>query len=185
MDGGGMIVRRTSVFFGLGVLTALAAGWVAFPRVLYIRRAQPLVFPHKTHAAKSGTAACGECHGLRDDGGFAGLPATASCAGCHAGRMGSSPAEAVLVDRYVKSGRQVEWLVYARQPANVRFSHAIHTRRAGLQCRQCHGTQGESDEVRLHEQNRINGYSRGMKMSACESCHHERRIEAGCLGCHQ
>jgi menaquinone reductase, multiheme cytochrome c subunit len=194
-------MRRASLFFGLGLLTALAAGWIAFPRALYERRPQPFAFRHRTHAAKSGTAACNECHTLRDDGSFAGIPKVASCAGCHAEPMGSSRAEAELVAQYVKPGRETPWLVYSQQPANVRFSHAIHTRRAGLACKQCHGLQGESDEVRVYERNRISGYSRdiwgrslsrwrrgphdGMKMSDCVVCHRARGVEAGCLGCHQ
>ena len=115
--------------------------------------------------------------------------------------MGSSPAEALLVDKYVKPGRETPWLVYSRQPANVRFSHAVHTRLAGMTCQQCHGTEGESDAMPVYEQNRISGYSRdiwghsisrlwrkpgdGMKMSDCESCHRQHGVDAGCLGCHE
>jgi hypothetical protein len=189
------------MFFGLGIAVSLAAGWLAFPRVLYERRAQPLAFRHQTHAAKSGLGACDSCHAVRDDGSFTGIPKTESCASCHAEKMGATAAEAVLVDRYVKPGRETPWLVHSRQPANVRFSHAVHTRRAGLECKQCHGTQGETDEVRVYERNRISGYSRdiwgrsisrmrraphdGMKMSDCESCHRERGVQTGCLSCHQ
>jgi hypothetical protein len=196
-----MKMPRTSLFFGLGVLTALAAGWLAFPRALYERRDQPFRFPHQTHAAKSGTSACNDCHTQAQDGTFAGIPKTKDCATCHADRMGSSPAEALLVNNYVKQGRETPWLVYSRQPANVRFSHAIHTRLAGMTCRQCHGSQGESDELPVYEQNRISGYSRdiwghsisrlrrrpgdGMKMSDCEDCHRQHGVDAGCLGCHR
>jgi hypothetical protein len=175
---------------------------MVFPRVLHRRIPQPLAFRHKTHGQKSGTAACSDCHSLRQDGAFTGIPRTVQCAGCHAERMGSSPAEAVLVDRYVKPARETPWLVYARQPANVRFSHAVHTKLGGLACKQCHGAQGESDDVPVYEQNRISGYSRRgsllhdgrphddpphdeMTMAACERCHRERRVQTGCLDCHQ
>jgi hypothetical protein len=194
-------MQRTILAFVIGFGAALAAGWGAFPRILYEKKAQPFEFRHKTHAAKSGTAECNDCHALREDGTFAGLPATQSCAGCHAEPMGSTKAENTLVNNYVKPERETQWLVYSRQPANVRFSHAIHTKRAGLACKQCHGDQGESDAMRTYEVNRISGYSRdiwgrsisrmrrgahdGMKMSDCEDCHRERKVEAGCLGCHQ
>jgi hypothetical protein len=91
--------------------------------------------------------------------------------------------------------------VYARQPANVWFSHAIHVKRANLSCTECHSSYGESDRIRLYEVNRISGYSRdiwgssmsrlrrapheGMKMGDCENCHQQRNVEVGCLGCHQ
>jgi hypothetical protein len=106
-----------------------------------------------------------------------------------------------MVEKYVKPEKEVPWLVYARQPANVRFSHAIHTKRAGLKCERCHGEDGKSDAMRVYEENRISGYSRdiwgksisrlrkasneGMKMDDCESCHAQRGFKTGCLGCHR
>jgi hypothetical protein len=194
-------MRRFLLMFALGFVTSLAAGWMAFPRVLYVKKPQPLEFRHKTHAEKSGVAECGECHVLRDDGAFTGLPATEKCAGCHADKIGDSTAEATLVGSYVKPGHETPWLVYAQQPPNVWFSHAIHVKRAGLKCDECHGEYGESDQVKVYEVNRISGYSRdiwghsmsrlrrapgdGMKMSDCEDCHKARHVEAGCLGCHK
>ena len=79
-------------------------------------------------------AECSQCHGLRDDGTFAGIPAMETCAGCHSEKMGTSKAEATLVDTYIKPGQETPWLVYAQQPANVWFSHAIHVKRANLAC---------------------------------------------------
>jgi hypothetical protein len=196
-----MTMARNTLAFGLGLAIALSLGWVAFPRALYVQKNQPLAFHHKTHAEKSGSAECGDCHAIRDDGTYAGIPSNEACASCHSDRLGTSPDEAVLVDKYLKPGQQVPWLVYARQPANVWFSHAIHIRRAGLACKECHSTYGETDQVRVYEQNRISGYSRdiwgssisrlrrtradGMKMSDCEDCHSRNHVQAGCLGCHK
>jgi hypothetical protein len=196
-----MSVARNTFGFGLGLAAALLAGWVAFPRVLYVQKNQPLDFRHKTHAEKSGVADCGECHTLREDGAFAGLPPTEKCAGCHSERIGETKSEAILVDNYTKTGRETPWLVYSRQPANVFFSHVIHVKRAGLTCNECHSTYGESDAIRVYEVNRISGYSRdiwghsisrlrraphdGMKMSDCEDCHQQHNLEVGCLGCHE
>lgn len=194
-------MARNTFIFGFGVAVALLVGWVAFPRALYVKKPQPLDFLHKAHAEKSGLADCSECHTLRDDGTFAGLPTTEKCACCHSERIGNSKAEAILVDNYIKPGHETQWLVYARQPANVFFSHAIHLKRANLSCTECHSTYGESDQVRVYELNRISGYSRdiwghsmsrlrrapheGMKMSDCEDCHKRHNVEVGCLGCHE
>lgn len=194
-------MSRNSLALGLGVATALLAGWVAFPQVLYVRKHQPVEFHHKTHSEKSGITQCGDCHTLRADGTFIGMPRLETCSGCHSQRIGTSREEATLVDEYIKPGQEVPWLVYARQPANVWFSHAVHVRRAGLGCAECHSSDGQSDAVRVYEQNRISGYSRdiwghsisrlrrapheGMKMGDCESCHRQHHFEAGCLGCHQ
>ena len=196
-----MTIGRNTLVFAIGVATALLAGWIGFPRVLYVRHDQPLEFRHKTHAEKSGVADCNECHALREDGTFAGIPTMEKCAGCHSERIGTSNAEATLVDHYIKPGHETPWLVYARQPANVWFSHAIHGKRAGLTCSECHSTFGESDQAKIYEVNRISGYSRdiwgrsisrlgrgpheGMKMSDCDDCHSRHGVEVGCLGCHQ
>ena len=91
----------------------LLVGWVAFPRVLYMQKHQPLDFLHKTHAEKSGLADCNECHTVRDDGTFAGLPAMEKCAGCHSEKVGESKAEATLVDSYITPGHETPWLVYS------------------------------------------------------------------------
>jgi len=192
---------RYPLVFSFGLLVALFGGWFVFPRVLYVQKHQPLDFLHKTHAAKSGLADCGECHVIREDGSFAGLPPMEKCAGCHSEKIGESTAEATLVNEYIKPGRETPWLVYSRQPANVWFSHAIHVKRAGLACVECHSTYGESDTSRVLEVNRISGYSRdiwghsisrlrrapheGMKMSDCEQCHQGHNVEVGCLGCHE
>lgn len=192
---------RVTAMFGAGFAAVMAAGWLAFPRALYERLPQPLEYRHKTHAAKSGTSGCTDCHALGENGAFAGIPATSSCATCHAEALGASKAEATLVNAYVKPARETPWLVYSRQPANVRFSHAIHTKRGKLECARCHGDHGESDTLRPFERNRISGYGRdiwgptmsrfgrrpheGMKMTDCMDCHRERGVEAGCLGCHQ
>ena len=194
-------MRRNILIFGFGVFVALLVGWVMFPRVLYSQKHQPLDFLHKTHAEKSGVADCGECHTIREDGTFAGLPAMEKCAGCHSEAMGQSKAEATLVNGYIKPGTETPWLVYSRQPANVWFSHAVHVKRAGLACTECHASFGESDQVKIYEVNRISGYSRdiwghsisrlrrapyeGMKMSDCEECHERHKVEVGCLGCHE
>jgi menaquinone reductase, multiheme cytochrome c subunit len=194
-------VSRNVLIFGFGVAVALVLGWVVFPRMLYTQKQQPFEFRHKMHAERSGVADCGECHALRDDGAFTGIPAIEKCAGCHSERIGTSPAEAILVDNFIKPGQETPWLVYAKQPANVWFSHAIHTKRAGLTCTECHSTYGESDQVKPYQVNRISGYSRdiwghsisrlrrapheGMTMSDCERCHHEHNVEVGCLGCHE
>ena len=161
---------RTFLAGAFGFSAALAAGWVVFPRLLYERQPQPVAYRHKTHAAKSGTSACTECHTVRADGAFTGIPRTESCAVCHAEPMGTSPAESTLVRNFVKQHRDVPWLVYAGQPANVRFSHAIHTRRAGLACKVCHGVHGDSDIVSIYERNRISGYSRDIGDGRSRGC---------------
>ena len=179
--------RRALVFFSLGLSIALGLGWAAFPRLLYARARQPIDFDHALHASDKTGYSCAECHPIGADGRFAGIPRTESCAGCHAEPQGASAEEKRLVDEYVKPGREIPWLVYARQPENVRFPHAIHVKRAGIACGRCHGAHGASASLPPHVTDRLSGYSRDLRrMSDCEACHaasgHPR---TACIACHK
>lgn len=190
---------RSALLFLSGAAVMLAAGWVVFPQALYKAEAQPMEFNHKVHKEKV-SMGCTDCHAL-EAGQFAGIPAAESCAACHSEAQGETAAEKLLVERYMKTGKEIPWRVATRQPMNVRFSHAIHMEKAKLTCERCHGARGESTTAALYFENRISGESRdvwgprmlrvglkpgeGMKMSDCEQCHAERRVQAGCLGCHR
>ena len=186
------------VSFAVGLVPALAAGWLLFPRLLYRTEAQPLPFSHKAHA--EGGLGCADCHAVLPDGRFAGLPSTESCAGCHA-EAGENEGVNALVANYVAPGREVPWLVHARQPDNVYFPHASHVTGGKVACERCHGPHGESSAVRAREVNRLSGYPRdlwgpsisrlgreewqGMKMSDCIRCHRAGGRESACLDCHK
>lgn len=197
-----MVKLRAVAPFALGVLLALAGGWVAFPRVLYRRIEQPVQFSHKVHTGEQGGMSCEDCHSFGDDGRFSGIPAIENCAGCHSEPLGTSLAEKQLIDDYVSKNREIPWLVYARQPENARFAHAPHVKLAGIACERCHGPHGTSHVLRPLQQNRLSTYSRdvegyslarlqvaeweeGMKMDDCARCHRERGVQQSCLTCHK
>jgi hypothetical protein len=187
--------------FGAGLLVTLSAGWVGFPSVLYQRAAQPVDFSHAVHSGDKVGMKCDDCHTLRADGSFAGLPALDKCAGCHAQMMGNTPQEKILVDRYVTANREIPWKVYAEQPENVYFPHAAHVKLAKLACAECHGAHAKTDHLRPYERDRISGYSKdiwgasmarisfkgrpGMRMDDCVECHRARGLEHSCLECHK
>jgi len=186
---------RGKLLFPLGALIALGAGWAGFPYAIYQSRPQPVDFSHKVHTEKAG-AKCEDCHVLREDGTFAGLPPLEKCTGCHAAAMGTTVAEKNFIDQYVTPGREPEWASYARQPENVFFSHATHLKLAQLACESCHGNIGQSDRLPRYQQDRISGYSRdiwgtagrpGMKMDDCVDCHRKQQHarEHSCLDCHK
>jgi hypothetical protein len=196
------MTRRPLLAFAAGLLLALAVGWLALPRLLYARAEQPLRFSHKTHTSEKTGFKCEDCHALREDGRFAGIPSIESCAGCHSEPQGQSADEKRLVEEFVKPGREIPWRVYARQPDNVHFPHAVHVKRAAIACERCHGPHGTSDALRPYEENRVSGYSRdiwgpslsrvgnaswqGMKMTDCEDCHAQHgRSHTSCLACHR
>jgi len=181
------IKHRGKVLFLAGLLGALAAGWGGLPAARFARVPQPVAFSHKIHAEKAGTK-CEDCHSLREDGTFAGIPTLDKCAGCHAQPMGTSAEEKRFIDRYVTPNREIPWQVYARQPANVFFPHAFHVKLAHQDCGQCHGQQGRTDTLGPALVNRISGYSGSphfQNMDACEDCHRRRGAANSCLACHQ
>ena len=193
-----MNLRALSTF-GIGFAAALAAGWIGLPRALYRSVEQPIQFSHKTHT-EAGGMSCQDCHALAEDGKFAGIPPLELCAPCHTEPIGTSEAEARLVRDFVTPGREIPWLVYSRQPENVRFAHAPHIALAKLECEACHGDHGNTGALRPFEQNRLSTYSRdiearlivrasasdhGMKMNDCSRCHADRGVEESCLTCHK
>ncbi len=188
-------------FFVAGLVGTLAVGWLAFPLALYERQEQPLGFSHRAHGADGAGLTCEGCHPILPDGRFAGIPGIETCAGCHEQPIGASADEKRLVEQYVSKHREIPWLAYAREPDNVRFSHAVHVRLGGLACEQCHGPHGTANTLRPFDRNRITGYSRdiwgpslsrlglaswqGKKMNDCSRCHADLGIAESCLGCHK
>jgi hypothetical protein len=196
------MTRFRGLFFSAcGLAVALCAGWIVFPYLLYSRTRQPLEFSHRTHVGEKGGMACNDCHPIREDGRFAGIPPTAKCAECHQEALGSTPAEKALVEEYVRKGREIPWLVYSRQPDNAYFSHSAHVKLGRVPCDRCHGPRGTSDRLPVFQGNRLSGYSRdiwghslarvalasweGKKMTDCARCHQQLGKQESCLDCHK
>jgi menaquinone reductase, multiheme cytochrome c subunit len=197
-----VVKQRGIITFGIGLLAALAGGWLVVPRAIYRSTEQPIQFSHKIHTSEKVGLSCQDCHSLNADGKFSGIPRLETCAPCHTERQGKTAAEKLLVDDYVSKNREIPWLVYARQPENVYFSHAPHIKLAGIKCERCHGPHGTTDRLRPYEQNRISTYARdvegyslvrlqtadwehGMKMNECSHCHQQRGVQESCLTCHK
>jgi len=183
-EAGGTII----LFFILGLFVSLVVGWVIFPNLLYSKKKQPIDFNHVLHVEAVDNG-CESCHFLREDGTFSGAPKLAQCIDCHEEIQGISPDEIKFVEEYVSKEREVPWLIYSRQPDCVFFSHAAHIQGAKMDCVTCHGHMGESESLKVYEENRITGYSRDiwgksiggfkkntwdrMKMDDCAECHQE------------
>lgn len=195
------MLKPGSLRFLAGLCFSLLLGWYVFPYALYEKMEQPIQFSHKVHTGDTGGLTCADCHEIKADGRFSGIPTLEKCSTCHSSAIGSSPQEKILIDEYVAKNREIPWLVYAKQPQNVYFSHASHVKLAGLECKQCHGNHGSSDTLRAFQHNRISGYSRdiwgssisritfgandGAKMDDCIACHDGRAVSNTCLKCHK
>ncbi len=182
------------LFFILGLIASAVVGWVIFPKLLYSQKKQPIDFNHVLHVEEVENG-CDSCHFFREDGTFSGAPKLEQCIECHEEIQGYSDDEVRFVEEYVSKGREVPWLIYAKQPDCVFFSHVAHVKGANMDCVTCHGHIGESESLKVYEYNRITGYSRDiwgdniagfkknswdrMKMDDCADCHetNSARIE--------
>jgi len=179
----------------------MALGWTVFPEVLYQQQEQPLQFSHQIHSGDEVGMACDDCHRMDVGNRYAIIPPVATCAECHAEPIGDSLNEQILVEEYILKEREIPWLIYAKQPDHVRFSHPTHVELAELSCERCHGPHGSSDVLPPYEQNRLTGYSRliwghsiarigrmpweGKKMDDCSDCHREAGVAESCMDCHK
>jgi hypothetical protein len=182
-------MMRSLILFGIGLLAAWSAGWYATARALYVEKAQPLAFNHLAHTGEKGGMACEDCHSLRPDGSFSGIPKLDSCAACHTEPLGETQAEKEFIEKFVRPGIEPRWHVYSRQPDNAWFPHSAHIKLAQLKCEQCHGDHGKTKTLPAYRENRISGYSQkvmqSMRMDDCVSCHHSRGLAHSCLDCHK
>ena len=164
--------------FVLGFALAIVFGWWCFPRLIMVDSAQPVEFTHKSHVHVAGMN-CSDCHKIAKDGSFSAYPKTAECARCHNKMIGTSDAEHVFYNDYVRTGKEVTWKAYQKQPDNVFFSHAPHSLASCNNCHSftekelcstCHPKMAEPLEPR--QENPLTGYTKyTMKMWQCERCH--------------
>ncbi|MCP4688007.1 MAG: cytochrome c3 family protein [Desulfobacterales bacterium] len=196
-----------TLFFLIGIAVSLVLGWGVFPSLLYSKKHQPINFNHALHNELVDDG-CESCHFFRDDGTYSGVPKLEQCIDCHEEAQSEDPEEIKFVEEYVEKDREVPWLVYARQPDCVFFSHAAHVKAGKMDCVVCHGHIGESDHLRVYQENRITGYSRDiwgpniaglkthtwdrMKMDDCADCHEEAGKKSSvqtdreaCFVCHK
>ena len=188
------------IAFAMGFAPHFFFGWVVFPQLLYGKKQQPIDFSHKLHVEEMGE--CEGCHYFREDGSFSGVPKLGSCLECHEEQVGEHPEEAKLIKEYVEPGKEIPWLIYARQPQCVFFSHAAHVVKGEMECTTCHGPVGDSDHTKPYYFNRLTKYSRDiwgsnpagykkhtwdrMKMDDCAECHKEKKgIKEACFVCHK
>jgi menaquinone reductase, multiheme cytochrome c subunit len=200
------------VYFIVGLVAALAVGWVLFPMVLYSKDEQPVKFSHSVHTnpdiveGKTEAERCAFCHSFREDGTFTGIPKLSKCMECHSDAsspLGDKKEEKSFLDNYVAAQKEIPWHKYYEQPDCVYFSHISHVKNGKLECGACHGDHGKTESLPVYEQNRISGYSRNiwgknisgiekntwdkMKMDSCAKCHttkgHEENNE--CFVCHK
>jgi hypothetical protein len=139
---------------------------------------QPIAFYHSVHAGEN-QIPCAYCHYTAEDSRSAGIPAVATCVGCHSPGSSAVPpeqaqlafpaadrnefwhAEATKLIEYWQRQEAIPWVRVHRLPEHVKFPHNMHIQ-AGLQCQTCHGPVEEMEEVYRFS---------SLQMGWCISCH--------------
>ena len=126
-------------------------------------------FDHARHADRD--IDCRYCHATVETGAAAGLPAAATCRGCHhAGTSGALAAVAIPANWHRRC-----WLA-----PDVRFDHGVHFA-AGIGCAGCH--------VAVERLGNACAVA-PMTMSWCLECHRDPELATAeapthCSGCHR
>lgn len=133
---------------------------------------QPIAFPHPQHVQTLGMN-CLYCHNAANKSPDPGMPATATCMGCHLLVAAQSP-EIVKLREYAQDSTPIPWVRIHKVPDYVQFPHMRHVN-AGVTCQTCHGE--------VQKMPRVYQYS-SLNMGWCVNCHVERQARYDCATCH-
>jgi hypothetical protein len=126
--------------------------------------AQPINFPHPLHAGavKDGGLGmnCLYCHNTANQSSDVGMPAVATCMGCHT-IVGATRPEIQKLAKYSADKRPVPWVRIHKVPEYVHFPHVRHVN-AGVTCQTCHGQVQKMAQVYQYA---------SLNMGWCVNCH--------------
>ncbi len=132
---------RFSIFGAIFILAVIAWILVVLADSSYVTqvdvvRDQPVAFSHEHHVSGLGID-CRYCHTSVEDSGFAGIPPTETCMGCHSIIWNDSPKLELVRESY-RTGEPLAWTRVHDVPDFVYFNHSIHVAK-GVGCATCHG----------------------------------------------
>jgi Cytochrome c7 and related cytochrome c len=177
------VYRAAIVAIAVGAAAAIAAPMI-FVRTSYASGEgdaveQPVEFDHRHHVRDDGID-CIYCHQTVETQAAAGMPATATCMGCHDQIWPDSPRLAA-VRRSWLARTPLRWRRVNAVPDHVYFHHGVHIH-AGVACARCHGAIEDMPRVARHA---------SLTMDFCLDCH--RAMSGGraitrittCTACHR
>jgi len=160
--------------FLLGLAIGLCLLLLFFSLGIGGRTGQPISFNHKRHQEQG--IECLTCHPHYKDQTFSGMPTLSTCLECHKDPLTQSTEEE-KIRQFEKRGQEIPWRRLYGQPDHVFFSHRRHVTLGKLECQQCHGNIGQSDEP-------PNRPWVKMTMRWCMDCHTAKKVTNDCLVCH-
>jgi hypothetical protein len=120
---------------------------------------QPVAFTHPLHVQKLGMN-CLYCHNNANKSPDVGMPAVATCMGCHTVVATQKP-EIKRLAAYWSKKQPVPWVRIHKVPEYVHFPHMRHVN-AGVTCQTCHG--------QVQKMNQVYQYA-SLNMGWCVNCH--------------
>lgn len=159
-------LSKVSIFGAVFFLGAAMWGWDALLRSPYatqvnVAREQPVPFSHKHHVQGLGID-CRYCHTTVEESGFAGIPSSKTCMGCHSLVWKDAEILEPLRASY-RDDESIRWTRVHDLPDFAYFDHSIHVRQ-GIGCSSCHG---QVDEMPLMWQTST------LQMGWCLDCHRD------------
>jgi hypothetical protein len=133
---------------------------------------QPIAFPHPAHVEKAGMN-CIYCHFSANKSPDPGMPAVATCMGCHTLVKPDSPEVQKIAD-YASKGIPIPWVRIHLVPDYVQFPHMRHVN-SGVGCQECHG--------QIQTMMQVEQFAT-LDMGWCVGCHVERKVRYDCAVCH-
>ncbi len=133
---------------------------------------QPIRFPHGSHVDSLGMN-CLYCHFSADKSPDPGLPAVATCMGCHRVAVANRP-EIQKLARYEAARAPIPWVRLHKVPEYVRFPHMRHVN-ANVTCQTCHGQVNQMLPVYQ---------AQSLNMGWCVDCHVANNARYDCAVCH-
>ncbi len=129
---------------------------------------QPIAFPHTKHAGPVATGGLGMnclyCHNNANKSADVGMPAVATCIGCHttvSGTTDQAKQEITKLRKYAADSLPIPWVRIHKVPEYVHFPHVRHVN-AGVTCQSCHG--------KIQEMPKVYQYA-SLNMGWCINCH--------------
>lgn len=168
--------RKWAAVPGLVAVAALAATLSAYSGASSPEGrspVQPVWFPHPSHVQKLGMN-CVYCHFSSNKAPDPGMPAVATCMGCHnvigpklQARDGQPARTSEALTKLVgywnggKNPKPVPWVRIHKVPEYVHFPHMRHVN-AGVTCQTCHGQVQKMNQVYQ---------AASLNMGWCINCH--------------
>lgn len=134
-------IAKFTIYAAAFVIAALSWTCVSLERSSYntgqhVARPQPVPFSHEHHSAGLGID-CRYCHATVESAGFAGMPPTETCMGCHKIIWDDSPLLAPVRESW-RTKSPIRWQRVYDLADFVYFDHGIHVAK-GVGCATCHG----------------------------------------------